>query len=99
MEERLRRLQDRSSKRRQIVKEVMIELDLKKITAPDFSISIRPGLPTVLVLNEEVVPPVYWEPRKPRLKRQELLDELKSGSVIEGVTLSNAEPFLSVRVK
>ena len=37
MEERLGRLQDRANKRRQIVKDVMIELDLKKITAPDFS--------------------------------------------------------------
>src|SRR5262245_41978782 len=45
MEERLNRLQDRSSKRRQVVKEVMIDLDLKKITAPDFTVSIRPGTP------------------------------------------------------
>jgi hypothetical protein len=29
----------------------MVELDLKKNTAPDFSVSIRPGMPSVLVLN------------------------------------------------
>ena len=43
MQDRLDRLADRSSKRRQIAKDVMVELDLKKITAPDFSVSIRPG--------------------------------------------------------
>src|SRR5262245_5314083 len=35
MEDRRDRLQGRALKRRQIVKEVMLELDLKKITAPD----------------------------------------------------------------
>jgi hypothetical protein len=99
MEERLGRLQDRASKRRQIAKDVMVELDLKKITAPDFSISIRPGMPSLLVLDENVVPSIFWQPSEPRLKRQELLTELKQGAEVEGVTLSNPEPILSVRVK
>ena len=77
MQERLDRLQDRASKRRQIAKDVMVELDLKKITAPDFSVSIRPGLPSLMVIDEAAVPSIYWQPSAPRLKRQELLSELK----------------------
>jgi hypothetical protein len=80
MEERLSRMQDRASKRRQIVKEVMVELDIKKITAPDFTISIRPGMPALLVLDEAVVPSIYWQPSAPRLDRQGLLSELKGGA-------------------
>ncbi len=99
MQERLDRLQDRASKRRQIAKEVMVELDLKKITAPDFMVSIRPGLPSLLVLDEAVVPSVYWQPREPRLDRQGLLTDLKEGAEIEGVSLSNPEPILSVRTR
>ena len=99
MEERLERLKDRASKRRQIAKDVMLELDLKKITAPDFSVSIRPGMPALQVLNEDAVPRIYWQPVEPRLKRQELLTELKEGAEIEGVALSNPEPVLSVRVR
>ena len=68
MQDRLDRLQDCAAKRRQIAKDVMVKLDLKKITAPDFTVSIRPGIPALLVLNEAAVPSIYWEPREPRLK-------------------------------
>src|SRR5262245_40458469 len=99
MQDRLDRLQECAAKRRQIAKDVMVELDLKKITAPDFTVSIRPGMPALLVLDEAAVPSIYWEPREPRLNRQEVLNELKDGAEMEGVTLSNPEPVLSVRTK
>ena len=99
MQERLERLQERATKRRQVVKDTMVELDLKKLTVPDFSVSIRPGMPALLVIDEAAVPSIYWEPREPRLDRQGLLAELKQGAEITGVTLSNPEPVLSVRTK
>jgi hypothetical protein len=99
MEGRLGRLQDRVSKRRQIAKDVMIELDLKKLTAPDFTASIRAGTPALMVIDEAAIPSIYWEPRDPRLNRQALSSELKQGSEITGVTLSNPEPVLSVRTR
>ncbi|MGB8612499.1 MAG: siphovirus Gp157 family protein, partial [Pseudolabrys sp.] len=84
---------------RQIVKEVMVELEIKKIIAPDFTISIRPGMSALLVLDEAVVPSIYWQPSAPRLDRQGLLSELRGGAEIEGVALSNPEPVLSVRTR
>jgi hypothetical protein len=99
MGDRLEWLQNRASKRRQIAKDAMLELGIQKITAPDFSVSIRPGLPALQVLDEAAVPSIYWQASAPRLKRQELLSELKMGTEIEGVALSNPEPILSVRVK
>ncbi len=77
----------------------MIELDLKKITAPDFTVSIRPGTPALMVIDEAAVPPIYWEPGQPRLKRQVLAADLKQGEEVPGATLSNPEPVLSVRVR
>ena len=77
----------------------MVELDLKKLTAPDFIASIRPGTPVLMVIDEAAVPSIYWQPVAPRLKRQELLNELKQGSDITGVTLANPEPVLSVRTR
>lgn len=99
MQARRDRLQDRAAKRRQIARDVMVELDLKKLTAPDFTASIRPGTPALMVIDEAAVPSIYWEPREPRLNRQELANDLKQGAEIAGVTLSNPEPVLSVRTK
>ena len=99
MEERLNRFEDRASKRRQIAKDVMVELDLKKLQAPDFTASIRPGTPALMVIDEAAVPSIYWDPRDPKLNRQGLIADLKQGAEITGVSLSNPEPVLSVRTK
>ena len=99
MQGRLDRLQDRASKRRQIARDVMVELDLKKLNAPDFTASIREGIPSLMVINEDAVPSIYWQPSEPRLNRQELAYELKQGAEIAGVALSNPEPVLSVRTR
>jgi len=99
MQARRDRLRDRAAKRRQIAKDVMAELDLKKLSAPDFTASIRPGTPALMVIDEAAVPSIYWEPREPRLNRQELTNDLKQGAEIAGVALSNPEPVLSVRTK
>jgi len=99
MQGRLARLQDCAVKRRQIAKDVMVELDIKKVTAPDFTVSVRPGMPALLVLDETAVPSIYWQPVAPRLNRQGLLSELKDGADIKGVTLSDPEPVLSVRTR
>ena len=99
MQGRLDRLQERAAKRRQTARDVMVELDLKKLNAPDFTASIREGIPSLMVINEDAVPSIYWQPSEPRLKRQELAYELKQGAEIEGVALSDPEPILSVRTR
>ena len=99
MQDRLNRLEDRASKRRQIAKDVMVDLDLKKLTAPDFTVSLRPGTPTLMVIDEDAVPKTYWEPGEPRLRRQVLTYDLKQGEEVAGATLSDPAPVLTVRTR
>lgn len=99
MQERLVRLSDRASRRRQIACEAMVEAAIKKITAPDLTVSLRAGTPGLAVIDETAIPQAYWEPRPSRLNRQALLAELKQGGAIAGVLLSNPEPVISVRTK
>jgi len=99
LQERLARLQDRASKRRQIARDVMSELGLKKITAPDLTVSVRPGSPAVIVLNEKAVPSIYWTPVQPKLNKAQLALDLKGGANVAGATLSNPESVLSIKVR
>ena len=99
MQGRLERLKHRAEKRRQLARDVMLELELKRLDAQDYAASIRAGAATLLVIDETLVPKNYWEPREPRLNRQELVSDLKRGAEIAGVALSRPEPVLSVRTR
>jgi Gp157 protein len=99
MQKRLDRLQYRAGKRREIVRDVMIECQIKNVTAPDLSLSLRPGTPSLVVTDEGSIPAEFWEPQRPRLNRQGLLALLKVGDGVSGVQLSNPQPVLIVRTK
>jgi hypothetical protein len=99
LQDRLERLSERAAAKRQIARDAMLEVDLKKVIAPDFTISVRPGSPAVVVVEEKAVPQAYWQPREPRLDRVQLLSDLKLGLPIAGAHLSTPEPVLSVRIR
>lgn len=77
----------------------MLEVDLKKITAPDFTVSVRPGAPALVVTEESSIPESYWVSRESRLDRLGLLNDLKRGVPVTGASLTNPMPVLSVRVR
>jgi len=93
---RLERLENRAAKRRQIVKDAMLEASIKKLSAPDFLASVRQATPHVVVTDETEIPSVFWEMRA-HLKKAELLKALKEGDKVSGAILSNPEMSLTVR--
>lgn len=99
LEARLQRLNERVDARRRIARDAMVEVDLKKITAPDFTVSVKAGAPALVVVDAASVPAAYWVPREPRLDRAGLLSDLKNGLVVAGAELANPTPVLSVRVR
>ena len=98
LQARLERMNVRNAERRIIARDAMMEADIKKITAPDFTLSLRSGPASVVVVDEGRIPEAYWESREPRLNKMGLLVDLKRGVSVPGALLSNPEPVLSVRI-
>jgi hypothetical protein len=99
MKRRLSRLEERSTKKRQLALEAMHEAGLKKLEQPDFTATARLGSPSLLVISDQVIPEAYWVPQPPKLGRQGLLADLKRGNEVPGALLDNAKPVLVVRTK
>jgi hypothetical protein len=83
MQDRLDRLR-LCAKRRQIAKDVMVN-SISRDHAPDFTVSIRPGMPSLLVSIKSGAN-IYWQPAA-RLNRQ-LVERTQRGRRHQGVTLS-----------
>ena len=99
MRGRLSRIQHTASQKRGAALEAMEQVGLKKIVEPDFTISVRPGSPGVVVTSEAEVPDAYKVPQPPKLDRRKILDALKAGADVPGAVLSNRQNTLSVRTK
>lgn len=99
MKFRLERIETRGTKKRQLALEAMNEAGLANLEQPDFTVSTRPGTPSLIVSSEETIPETYWIPQPPKLDRQSMLASLKRGIEIPGALLSNPKPVLVVRTK
>jgi Siphovirus Gp157 len=99
MKERLDRLVERSSRKRELVCESMVRSGLTKILAEDFAVSLRQGLPKLEILDEAKISGPYLIPQPPRLDRAGLLSALKRGELVEGASLIEGQPHLHVRIK
>ena len=99
MQERLGRIERRAEKKRDLVLTVMERADIRKLTEPDFTASLRAVPPGVVLLDEREIPGDYWKPQPPKLDRQALGAALKSGATVAGVVLGNSQVTLSVRTK
>lgn len=99
MRKRLSRLEARASKKRALVLDAMVEVRLKTLTQPDFTVSVRSGTPSTIVVSEDSIPDEFWIPQAPKLDRQALALALKQGKEVPGAALSNPSPTLSVRTR
>ena len=99
MEERLSRIEHRADKKRKLVTTVMKNADIKKLAEPDFTASLRTVPPPLVVTDQKQIPIDFWRPQVPKLDREGLSAALKSGAVVPGAMLGNAQMTLSVRTK
>ena len=72
---------------------------VKTLQESDFTASLRPCPPHLVVLSEPQIPDGFWIPQAPRLDRQSILIQLKQGKEVPGTALSNPSLTLAVRTK
>ena len=99
MQERLSRIEGRAEKKRALVASVMERADLRKITDPEFTASLRATPPPLVVTAESDIPSTYWKPQAPKLDRAALLAVLKAGQSVPGATLGNGGVTIAVRTR
>ena len=99
MRARLSRLEARVQRSRDLVSAAMEQAGFSKITEPDFTLSLRPGVRPLTIIDEAAIPDAYWAPQPARLKRQDLRHALGDGKDIPGAVLGNARPTVSIRTR
>ncbi len=99
MHARLARIEERARKKRDLVCSVMERADVRKLTEPDLTVSLRPSRAPLVVTDEEVIPEGYWKTQGPKLDRQGLIAALSAGRDVPGALLGNAPMTISVRTK
>ena len=99
MQARCGRFEDRARKKRELVCTVMEEADLKKLTEPDFTVSLGPSRAPLMIIDEAAIPGDYWKPQPAQLDRMGLISALSNGRDIPGAVLGNPPMTISVRTK
>ncbi len=99
MQARCGRVEERARKKRELVCTVMEEAELKKLTEPDFTVSLRPARAPLMIIDEEAIPGDYWKTQPAKLDRMGLISALSNGRDIAGAVLGNPPMTISVRTK
>lgn len=96
---RLSRMENRYEGKRELIASTMAAADLKKIEAPDWTLSLRRIPPSVVIQNEELIPEQFKKSKTVvSVDKAALKAALETGSV-EGAVMSNGSVGLTVRTK
>jgi hypothetical protein len=99
MQERVARIEQRAERKRALVSSVMERADLKKLTEPDFTVSLRTTQLSLVITDEKKIPPAFWQPQSPKLDRHALIAALRGGQSVPGAALGNGQSTISMRTR
>ena len=97
MRTRLSRLESRATSKRQVAIETMDVAELKKLTEPDFTASVRTGPPSVAITSEPDLPIEYLIPQPAKPDKRAILEALSAGAFVPGAMLAQPKTSLSIR--
>ena len=93
--EKAKKEQMRIDKLKEIIKDVMKGMDLKKLETETGTFTIRKNVPSLIVENQDLIPRKFIEIiQSENVKKNEIKEALKNNEVIEGVRLQNSESLL-----
>ncbi len=92
------RLEAGAQKLRAMVLQAMSEADLKKIAAPDFSLSVGQGKPKILIVDEDLIPDHLCRISRTPSKTM-IADEMAAGRDVPGATRGNPQSFLTIHTR
>lgn len=94
------RFRRRSEAMRGTIFAIIDAIGERKMEFPHGTISLASGRPVLVITDEDAVPEFYTTVVENRtIDKRALLAALKDGEVIEGATLSNSLPTLTIRSK
>ena len=99
MRQRLSRIESLREAKREAALNAMEQADMIKLTAPDFTVSIRINPPSLVITSEAEIPQEFWLPQPPKLNKKGLLGAIDSGWAVPGAVLSNSKISLAIRTK
>jgi hypothetical protein len=96
LEQRRSRFEARGDACRSAVRDAMETLGLKSLLAPDFTVSIVPGRPRVVVRDVALLPERFVRTKsEPNLMA--IAAALKEGAEVPGASFSNTAPIITIR--
>jgi len=99
MKSRVARLEKRAETKRNAALNIMQRAEIKKLTEPDFTASLRSAPRSVIILQDAELPSEFLIPQPPKIDRRAILEALSSGRRVAGATLSNGHQTLSIRIE
>lgn len=97
---RAKRHEDRAAAKREVIASVMERAGVRKITAPDVTLSLGQGKPKLVITNEaQVIADGYGIQPDPVIDKVTLRAALEAGNEVLGATLGNGGVVLTVRTK
>lgn len=95
------RLEARAERKRQVALGTMLEAgpSFSRLELHDLTASVKATAPTLLVTDPTVLPSNYFDQPPPKLRKCDLIRDLKSGADILGATLAVGAPTLAISSK
>jgi hypothetical protein len=98
MTARKRRLEEGARSLRSAALQAMQESGLKKLPAPDFSLSVGQTKPKIIITDDKAVPDHFCKIERSPSKTM-IADEFAAGRDVPGATRGNSTPFLTVHTR